>query len=92
MSEPSSIQESQNLSMFLANHNKITQVGQTKPTLKQPINSKLLEDWFKKKNKKKHWEEHTQTVTKVVPKQQIASYQQAPFFLQEMCPRKENPQ
>lgn len=27
MSEPSSIQESQNLSMFLANHNKITQVG-----------------------------------------------------------------
>lgn len=28
MSEPSSIQESQNLSMFLANHNKITQVGQ----------------------------------------------------------------
>lgn len=29
MSEPSSIQESQNLSMFLANHNKITQVGQT---------------------------------------------------------------
>ncbi len=26
MSEPSSIQESQNLSMFLANHNKITQV------------------------------------------------------------------
>ena len=29
MSEPSSIQESQNLSMFLANHNKITQVRQT---------------------------------------------------------------
>lgn len=28
MSEPSSIQESQNLSMFLANHNKITQVSQ----------------------------------------------------------------
>ena len=28
MSEPSSIQESQNLSMFLANHNKITQVRQ----------------------------------------------------------------
>lgn len=27
MSEPSSIQESQNLSMFLANHNKITQVS-----------------------------------------------------------------
>lgn len=27
MAEPASIQESQNLSMFLANHNKITQVG-----------------------------------------------------------------
>ena len=27
MADPQSIQESQNLSMFLANHNRITQVG-----------------------------------------------------------------
>ena len=29
MADPQSIQESQNLSMFLANHNKITQVTHT---------------------------------------------------------------
>lgn len=35
MADPQSIQESQNLSMFLANHNRITQVGLV-PSLSLP--------------------------------------------------------